>query len=145
MTKNIYLTAIINIKNIFQIHMNFTKEYYTHTHIKFLFFHKIAKSMIPREGGGSYVPHFANLRSRFHNIGCDAVEKQEYESHHEQIINRTNVWNFKEIGEQRIPLEKLLNWQHIFFAGFSAGISEMYQYIVNAQSYILSKSFIVSF
>lgn len=37
------------------------------------------------------------------------MEKQKYESHYEQIINCTNMRDLKEFGEQRIPLEELLN------------------------------------
>jgi len=47
-------------------------------------------------------------RSRLHDIGCNGVEEQEYESHYEQIVNRANVWDFEEIGEQRVSFEELL-------------------------------------
>lgn len=58
-------------------------------------------------------------------VGCDGAEKQEYEGHHEQIVNRANVRDLEQLGEQRGPFEEHLIRQRIFFAGFPAEISKM--------------------
>lgn len=90
MIKHIYLTSIIDIKNIYF----YIFEYIFYKTI-FMFFNKIDDPA----GDASQI-FVANLRSRLHDIACDGVEKEKYESHHEYIVNRANMRDVEEISEQ---------------------------------------------